>query len=669
MKRVLVVDDELNNVNAIVRLLRRRGYEGIPCTDPHQAISLIQRHHIRVVLSDQRMPGMQGSELMHEIKKYDPEILCILISAYTDFSGLTEAINSGVLFKFIPKPWKREELLGVLEDAFSWIDQQRLRRMGQSAYVQSDDAMLILNHRWQVQSANAGYLEARQIELEDVIGRTLFEVEPSLDQHLIEHSVAERGQWSADHWLSQPDGELRCFALSLRSVEDQGGEPFFYTLRLRDQTLQQRVETQLRTDLLTGLNNRQAFVASAEAANKGDSQAVLVLDIVNFRHINQSLGHTVADQLLVFLGERLKSLLAKEQGLGRIGTDHFSVYFPSITNVDDLRSTVDHWLETLRGPYDLSGGELFIALRGGLSFGETRSPVELIQEAETALSYAKQYEAGPLIMFDSGLMHGARERLRLWSDLHRALEREEFELLFQPKVSAHDGRWVGAEALLRWYHPVLGEVQPDIFVTLAEESGLIMSIGRWVIHRALDALKQWREETGSNDLHVAVNISPTQLADEGLVQAIGFALSERGLQADALQVEITESQLLDPLRATSIIAELSMLGVKVVLDDFGTGYASFECLGNYEFSTVKLDKSFVDGIEKRPRSRVLVHAMIEMAHALSMVVVAEGVERDSQWRYLKEMDCDQLQGYRFSRALPASKMVEWAANAPQLADE
>ncbi|MDH2431143.1 EAL domain-containing protein [Pokkaliibacter sp. MBI-7] len=667
-QRILVVDDEVNNVNAIVRLLRRQDYSCFGTTDPEDALPLIEQHRIRVVISDQRMPKMQGSELFEKIKQSYPDVLCILLSAYTDFDGLTQAINSGVLFKFISKPWRREELLAVLDDAFAHIELQRLNKLGMQAYSHSDEAMLIIDRYWRVTSANAAYINERHQSTSDVVGKDLFELEPSLSAEQVHNALQDAGEWQGRFWLPLPDGALRFYAFVLRGVENQGGEAAYYTLTLNDQTLQQQVEAAHQTDLLTGLCNRQAFLQRNEKQlHAGQYFGVLALDVVNFRQINQSLGHSAADQLLLMLSQRLQSLVPSSQAVARIGGDHFSVLMEGLSDWEAMRQQAESWLMVLRGPYELSGGELFIALRGGLSIGPSQgSAQKRMQEAETALAYAKQYELGPLIVYDNGLMNGARERLRLWSDLHRALEREEFELLFQPKVSALDGSWKGAEALLRWHHPMLGAINPDIFVTLAEESGLIMPIGRWVIAKALDALQSWRVETGNMDLHVAVNMSPAQLSDQGLVQLVVEELERRQLPPSVLELEITETQMLEPEKAAAVISDFARKGIKVVLDDFGTGYASFQYLRQFEFSCVKLDKTFIDSLESRSHERVLVKAMIDMAHSLSLTVVAEGVERNSQWFYLKSMGCDLLQGYRFSIALPAQALPEWARQQPVL---
>jgi diguanylate cyclase (GGDEF)-like protein len=419
-------------------------------------------------------------------------------------------------------------------------------------------------------------------------------------------------------------------------------------------------------DPTTGLPNRELLsdrIAHALAGRRSDdpvSIAVILLDLDRFKVVNETLGHAAGDRLLVAVGQRLLNSLRPGDTVARFGGDEFALVLDPVSDAEEANRIAERIGAELHAPFALNGREWFLSASVGIALAQPGrgTPDELLREAEIAMVRAKGDTARRQFLFEPSMSDQTLERLDLENDLRGALEREELVLHFQPIVALGSGEVVGLEALVRWQHPKRGLVPPLAFIPLAEESGLIVPLGRWVLETACAQAEAWNRARPDDavPLFVSVNLSARQFTKGDLVEDVGLTLARTGLEADALELEITESVLMDQSEAgIRALRDLRGLGVRLVLDDFGTGYSSLSYLKHLPLDTIKIDRSFVAGIEG-VADRSIVDAVIALAHGLGIGVVAEGIETQAQWDRLRELGCDFGQGYLFSRPVPAADL-------------
>ena len=415
-------------------------------------------------------------------------------------------------------------------------------------------------------------------------------------------------------------------------------------------------------DRLTDLPNRVLFMDRLEQAlarlrRRRSLAAVLFLDFDHFKVINDSLGHHVGDELLTAVAPRLRHALRASDTVAHLGGDEFAILLEDIDGEDDAVEMAQRLAALFTRPFVIAGGEHFVSASIGIALARGgESAMELVRDADTAMYRAKERGRARYEVFDEATRRRVLTRLRVENDLRRALEREEFSLHYQPIVAMSDRSIVGVEALIRWQHPDRGLVSPAEFVPVAEQNGLIEPIGRWVLERACRQAALWHAaRPDSRPMEIAVNLSAVQLASAGLVDTVQGALSASGLTASLLCLEITETAMLrDPEATGEVLRRLADLGVRVALDDFGTGYSSLSYLPHLPLDTLKIDRSFVDGLGTEAHDTAIVEAIIAMSRALSVGVVAEGVETDCHAQELVRLGCERAQGFYFARPMPTA---------------
>jgi diguanylate cyclase (GGDEF)-like protein/PAS domain S-box-containing protein len=421
-------------------------------------------------------------------------------------------------------------------------------------------------------------------------------------------------------------------------------------------------------DGLTGLPNRELFLdrlgqaLAAGRRRQGSGAAVLALDVDRFKLVNDSLGHGAGDEFLTVLARRLESCLREGDTLARVGGDEFAVLASQADGVDQAMAIAERVRAMVAAPIVLDGQEIFVSLCIGIAVAGTRvrSPDELLRDAFLALYRAKALGTGRVELFDQGLHAKAVKRLKLESDLRRALERDELDAYYQPIVELDSGRIVGFEALARWVRGERGPVSPAEFIPTAEETGLISELGRRITLAAAAQLVDWqRRGLAGPDMSINVNVSAKQFLQTDLVADIRDVLARTGLSAGRLKLELTESAIMEnPELARGILLQLRDLGVRLCVDDFGTGYSSLSYLHRFPFHTLKIERSFIARIADVESERTLVKAIIELGHGLGLEVVAEGIETDEQRLHLLALNCAIGQGYLFSPAVPAESAGE-----------
>ncbi|WP_279041915.1 putative bifunctional diguanylate cyclase/phosphodiesterase [Brevibacillus borstelensis] len=388
--------------------------------------------------------------------------------------------------------------------------------------------------------------------------------------------------------------------------------------------------------------------------------AVLFVDLDRFKTINDSLGHGIGDELLKSAAERIQKCIEGKYSVARFGGDEFVIMLSEIDHVNTVMRISSSLIAEMSQPFFINGHELFTTVSIGVSLfpKDGTDPQTLIKLADVAMYKAKRLGGNHYQLYKEEMNTLTPERLALENALHHALERNELELYYQPQIETKTGRIVGMEALIRWNHPEQGVISPGVFIPLAEETGLIIPIGEWVLETACRQNKSW-QEAGAPKVRVAVNLSAAQFYQEEIVDKVKSVLETSGLAAECLELEITESIAMHSVdRVIETFRELHKVGIQVSMDDFGTGYSSLSYLKHFPIKRLKIDQSFIRGIPSRADDAAIASSIIVMAHSLGLQVLGEGVETEEQRQFLAERGCDEMQGYLFSKPVPAKQAEE-----------
>jgi len=426
---------------------------------------------------------------------------------------------------------------------------------------------------------------------------------------------------------------------------------------------EEQVFYQAHYDDLTGLANRFLSLDRLsqminDAIRKRELIAVLFIDLDDFKKVNDSMGHDTGDELLVQAADRLQSSIRAGDTVGRLGGDEFIVLLPGIKDNAEAQPVAENLLNRFRQPFLVDKRELTLTLSIGIAIfpDDGNNPSDILRNADTAMYHAKKNGRNTCFYYAEHMNESVERRLEIEEQFHGAIERGEFAAYFQPQFELQTGRVLGAEALLRWHNQTLGEVTPTEFIPIAERTGFILQLGRFVITQALQQTREWRDSFNP-DFKIAVNLSPRQFRDTNLVSHIKESLGKCALPGEALELEITEGVLMSGLDSVDeALAELNEIGVRIALDDFGTGYASLSYLQRYPFDVLKIDKSFVREVNNNHGDQELVTAAIAMAHGMNLQVVAEGVEMPQQLDLLDELGCNVAQGFLLGEPMPAEEM-------------
>jgi diguanylate cyclase (GGDEF)-like protein len=475
--------------------------------------------------------------------------------------------------------------------------------------------------------------------------------------------------------------EFGVFTPEFTQILQRMAENLSFALNKFDQTdekerAEARVHFLANHDSLTGLPNREHFHRLLEAriaacATQSQKCAVLFIDLDRFKVINDSLGHAEGDKLLIEISERLRACTRQDDIVARLGGDEFVVLMGEVAGRDETAEAARRILQAIAPATTLAGYECKTTASIGVAIypDNGRDAETLTKNADMAMYAVKGDGKNDFRFFSSEAKTQSVERLALETHLRHALELGQFSLAYQPKLDAATRRFTGVEALLRWNHPELGTVPPLTFIPLAEETGLIVQIGRWVLKTACDQTMQWMRE-GLPELSIAVNLSPRQFLDGNLLRDIDTSLRESGMPARLLQLEVTESMVMQNVeRAVRVLDAIQSRGVRLAIDDFGTGYSSMSLMKQFPIDTIKIDRSFVRELEANGEDRAIANAIISMGKALGLTVVAEGVETRGQDEFLSASMCDELQGYLFSKPVAAEAIKAMFLDTPPLQPE
>ena len=448
---------------------------------------------------------------------------------------------------------------------------------------------------------------------------------------------------------------------------------FVKQIREQKQQLQQALE-QLRYqafyDPLTGLPNQHYILGRIRQCIEWRQQrnslfAVLCLSLEGFKAVKYGLGHALSDRLLVEVARRLETYLHPTDMVARCGTDEFAILLTDLPNFKQAENKAQQLCQVLRNPFKLNRSVVSSNIYIGIvnSTIDYDQPEDFLRAADTAMNYAKMPGKPNIVVFDTGMQASILERLELEADLQRAIEHQQFHLNYQPIVSLSTGKIVGFEALVRWQHPTRGWISPDKFIPLAEETGLIIPLGKWVLSEACRQLSVWQEQLSHQmPLSISVNLSGIQLWNPDVLQSIDEILDSLSLSGSHLKLEITESILMDKeSEAKAVLAQLKQRQIQLSIDDFGTGYSSLAYLQSFPIDTLKIDRSFISGIEHQEKNLDITRTIITLAHSLELDAIAEGVETPAQLEILRALGCEYGQGYLFSPPLEGSAVVNFMA--------
>jgi len=546
-----------------------------------------------------------------------------------------------------------------------------------AVFENTTEGAMVTDTKHRIVAVNKAFTEITGYEQGDVVSKTPQVLRSGKHDEpfyaAISASIIKTGRWKGEVWNRRKNGEIFPVWLNISTVADNFGQVTHYVSLFSDiapiKESQAQLERLAHHDALTGLPNRLLFHARLEhalerARREGGLVAILCFDLDHFKNINDSLGHPAGDRLLQVVTKRLLDTVRKEDTVARFGGDEFTVLLEELQESKGAGIVAEKALNVLADPFDLDGHEAYVSGSVGISLfpDDGQDVTTLLKNADSALYRAKEHGGNSYHFYTKDLTTAAFKRLALESSLRRAVERGEFTLYYQPQLALNDGHIVGAEALVRWQHPELGLVLPAEFIPMAESTGLIVKLGEWVMNTACAQAKAWQKE-GLPPMRIAVNISSVQVNRGEIITTVERVLHETGLDPQYLELEITEGLIMQQTHQTiAILDDLKAMGVMLAIDDFGTGYSSLSYLKRLPLHCLKIDRSFVCEIPGDSEDMAITRAVIALGNSLQLVVIAEGVENETQLEFLRSNGCDEAQGYLYSAPVPAADFAAFVRN-------
>ncbi|UTH35678.1 EAL domain-containing protein [Pseudomonas sp. KHPS1] len=683
---LLVVDDRVENLEAMQALLEDGEWQLRCASSGEEALRCMLEEDVGLVLLDVQMPGMDGFEVARLMRgnprtRLTPIIFVSAIAQTQD--AVLRGYSTGAV-DFVLKPFDpsvlRHKIHSLLEHERNRSELQQLtqqldraRAFNASVLANAAEGIMVVGEDGRIQFANPAMAQMLEGEVGDLEGAELmsFLKNPAVEggwqeSEFFRHFKREATYRVHEAMLRTLSGGCLPVALSCSPLPRLQQAMVVIALDMSVvRNLHAQLESQAVTDSLTGLLNRRGFHLALESAlarieRSGQRIAVLYLDLDGFKRINDSLGHDVGDQLLRRVGEQLKACLRPYDSLARIGGDEFTALLDNLGHPEDAAKVAEKLIELVSVRHTLDGVDFTLGASVGIAcFPECGQSVEgLLRSADMAMYEAKRAGRQQYRFFSPEMNGRARSRLMLGESLRHAIENDDFVLVYQPQFHLSSGRLRGFEALLRWQHRVAGIVAPNVFIPLLEETRLINRLGEWIFREGARQLAGLRSQFGE-ELILSINVSPVQFGMPQLVADLQRVLDVHGLKASQLEVEVTESALMQDLELTQAqLRHLRELGVKIAIDDFGTGYSSLAYLRHFELDTLKIDRLFIANMLDSPRDAAVVSTIIDLGHHLGLEVIAEGVETQAQRDWLVEHRCSIMQGFLVAPGLSAKAALQ-----------
>jgi diguanylate cyclase (GGDEF)-like protein/PAS domain S-box-containing protein len=674
---VLLVEDNLEEAELIRAMLaesRRETFEVEHVVRLQDGLKRLQTSPVDVVLLDFSLPDSNGLASFEHAREAASHVPIVILTNLDDEELALTAVREGAQDYLVKRRVDNDLLLRSIRHAIE-------RMHGEKALWESEERYaLAVNGAndgiwdWDL-TGNTAYFSPRWKSMlgyrEDEIGNDIDEwfsrvhTEDSVGLHkrLEAHFGGQEPLFEHEHRMRCRDASFIWVLSRGLAVRDRGGKPYRMAGSLTDISARKRAEEQLLHDALydalTQLPNRALFLdhlglSMEQARRRRNSMvAVLFMDLDRFKNINDSLGHSVGDELLVELARRLTHFLRPGDTVARLGGDEFAVLLNDVRGASDATRVAERIQELIREKVVVGGREVFTGASIGVALSSPgyRHPEEILRDADTAMYRAKAAGRGCYQVFDQTMHRSVVALLKLETELRRAVELKQFLMHYQPIVSLETGRIVGFEGLVRWKHPERGLVNPEHFIGVAEETGLVVPLGWWVLRQACRHAREWQQLLPSQPpLHVSVNVSGKIMMQPDMFDRVTGILEETGLPPTSLRLEITENVIMDHGDiALAKLAQFQSLGVQFSVDDFGTGYSSLSYLQRFSYDTLKIDRSFISGMDSKDDASAIVKTIVALANMLKINVVAEGVETSLQFRHLREIGCSHAQGFWFSR--------------------
>ena len=572
-----------------------------------------------------------------------------------------KVLGSKILYRGSPA------VIGTLIDITELKRNDEKLRMAEKVFENTIEGVVVTDADGSIQWVNPAFTKITGYSQSEATGQNprILKSERHKDSFYREmwNDLENKGQWQGEIWNRRKNGETYPEWLTISAIKDETGKTVQYVSIFNDITeriqREERIKYQAYHDALTGLPNRALFHdrlsrALTHAHRNGEMVAVMMLDLDQFKRINDTLGHPVGDSLLQEVGKRLIKYLREGDTVSRLGGDEFAVILEDVQSIENVIKVAQKILRKMETPVHINAHDLHISTSIGISLypSDGQDVDTLLKYGDTAMYQAKQEGRNRYRFYTPEMNDKALRRLAMENELRKALEREEFLVYYQPKLDLSSGKVIGAEALVRWQHPQLGFLSPVEFIPLAEETGLIKPIGDFVLRTACLQNKRWQDK-GLNKIDISVNLSAVQFQQKNLLQKVANFLAETGLDPSYLELEITESSAIqNPQVTVKTLKGFKKLGIQLSIDDFGTGYSSLGLLNQLPLDKLKIDKSFIRDITTDKDNQAIVLAIIAMSSNLGLKLVAEGVETREQMLYLKDHQCDQIQGYLISPPIP-----------------
>ncbi|GAB6907060.1 GGDEF domain family protein [Desulfosarcina cetonica] len=692
----LVVDDDPSLRLYMGVSLKKAGFEVLEADGGETALALFAAHRPDLVLLDVVMPDMDGFDTCKALRKLPGGryVQVLMVTGLDDSESIERAFDAGAN-DFVSKPinWtvlghKGRYLLRAGR-AFRELDRSRSRLAKTQELARLGNWQIdLLKGEFSCSSKTCrllGITSQRPETIDDFLQSVIAGQRDTVKAE-IDRAVQHHQDISLNYPVILDDGTQKHILNQAEVLFNEHGSPELLLGVVQDVTQLKRAEEEIRLlafyDSLTGLANRALFLDRLEKTIAGAQRnqqkfAMLFLDLDQFKLINDTLGHHIGDLLLKKVAARLKRNIRStdtaailgtrmsDSVVARLGGDEFTVLLTDIEKPEAVAKVAARLIRELSDIYPIDGHELSMTTSIGISIfpEDGEDPAALFKNADSAMYHAKNSGRNRYQFYKESLNRAALERFSIERDLKRALATDEMVLFYQPQIELASRRIVGAEALIRWVHPNKGMIPPDRFIAIAEESGQIIDINRWVVQTACRQMQQWRT-AGLAPIRIAVNLSGYRLSSQDIIQTIKDALGSVAAENQVLEIEITENVLMQDTKETiGTLQGIKDLKLRIALDDFGTGYSSLRYLTTFPVDTIKIDRSFVMGCTTEPKNLVIIRAIIAMGHSLGKRIVAEGIETEEQYALMKELGCDEGQGYLFKHPVPADTFAELLVNA------